>query len=206
MAIVNLLKASWTGKLGATVGAKWKDKNTIRTYSVPTYSDTPAQQVVRNDFRKLSQAFTMFADQLKHISALDTKGMSIRNALMHINKGAFADAVITPDELVMSKGGLPKPVNLAAALAAGTLTVTWTATPSAVISTSAQMIVIAAAEAAPGSELLFSAVSVAQAAYSLGTLAITSADLVSPIIVYAYILDKHSGAKVGSPSVNVMAT
>ena len=53
MGIMNLLKADWKGKVGQTVGAKWKNKSTIRTYSIPADPKTAAQLEVRDAFMSL---------------------------------------------------------------------------------------------------------------------------------------------------------
>lgn len=50
MAIQNFLSGGYYGKLGATVGQRWKNKRTIRTYVVPTNPRTPTQQANRNKF------------------------------------------------------------------------------------------------------------------------------------------------------------
>lgn len=50
MAIQNFLSGGYYGKLGATVGQRWKNKRTIRTYVVPKNPRTPTQQANRNKF------------------------------------------------------------------------------------------------------------------------------------------------------------
>lgn len=50
MAIQNFLSGGYYGKLGATVGQRWKNKRTIRTYVVPSNPRTPTQQANRNKF------------------------------------------------------------------------------------------------------------------------------------------------------------
>ena len=50
MAIQNFLSGGYYGKLGATVGQRWKNKRTIRTYVVPTNPRTPTQQANRGKF------------------------------------------------------------------------------------------------------------------------------------------------------------
>lgn len=50
MAIQNFLSGGYYGKLGATVGQRWKNKRTIRTYVVPTNPRTPTQQANRSKF------------------------------------------------------------------------------------------------------------------------------------------------------------
>lgn len=58
MAKQNFLNGGYIGKLGNTVGQRWKDKKIIRTYVVPTNPNTPAQQTARQQFataNKLAQ-------------------------------------------------------------------------------------------------------------------------------------------------------
>ena len=86
MGKMNLLKANWEGKVGQTVGAKWKNKSTIRTYTKPSNPDTAAQQSVRTVFGDMTSFVALFADQIKYLSALDTAGQSVRNAIIQANK------------------------------------------------------------------------------------------------------------------------
>ena len=50
MAIQNFLSGGYYGKLGATVGQRWKNKRTIRTYVIPTNPRTEVQQANRGKF------------------------------------------------------------------------------------------------------------------------------------------------------------
>ena len=50
MAIQNFLSGGYYGKLGATVGQRWKNKRTIRTYVKPANPRTEVQQANRNRF------------------------------------------------------------------------------------------------------------------------------------------------------------
>ena len=50
MAIQNFLSGGYYGKLGATVGQRWKNKRTIRTYVIPTNPRTEKQQANRGKF------------------------------------------------------------------------------------------------------------------------------------------------------------
>ena len=54
MGKMNLLKANWEGKVGQTVGAKWKNKSTIRTYTKPSNPNTAGQQSVRGVFAEMT--------------------------------------------------------------------------------------------------------------------------------------------------------
>lgn len=50
MAIQNFLSGGYYGKLGATVGQRWKNKRTIRTYVIPANPRTQKQQTNRGKF------------------------------------------------------------------------------------------------------------------------------------------------------------
>ena len=50
MAIQNFLSGGYYGKLGATVGQRWKNKRTIRTYVIPANPRTEIQQANRSKF------------------------------------------------------------------------------------------------------------------------------------------------------------
>ena len=55
MAIQNFLSGGYYGKLGATVGQRWKNKRTIRTYVVPANPRTEKQQANRGNFANAVQ-------------------------------------------------------------------------------------------------------------------------------------------------------
>ena len=50
MAKQNFLAGGFYGKLGATVGQRWKNKRTLRTYVIPENPKTPKQMANRNKF------------------------------------------------------------------------------------------------------------------------------------------------------------
>lgn len=126
MGILNLLKANYTGKVGQTVGAKWKDKSTVRTYTKPSNPNTAMQQQTRKGFGDVSTFIATFADQIKTYSSLDVKGMSLRNAIMKINKEMIRDGALDKAELLINKGGLPIPTTVTAAYSSETKTVDFT--------------------------------------------------------------------------------
>lgn len=67
MAKQNFLNGGYIGKLGNTVGQRWKDKKIVRTYAIPANPNTPAQQEVRQLFatanRLAQQAMTINGHQ-----------------------------------------------------------------------------------------------------------------------------------------------
>jgi hypothetical protein len=144
MGTLNLLKGAYTGKVGATVGSKWKNKSTVRTYSKPSNPDTPAQQQTRNGFKALSSFVVLFADLIKRLTALDTRGMSVRNAILKINSDQIADGELVAEDLIVSKGGLPLVHGFAGTVAAGlaNATFSWDEAVASTISNKAVVVVI----------------------------------------------------------------
>lgn len=127
MGIMNLLKAKYDGKVGQTVGSKWKNQATLRTYSKPSNPNTEAQRVVRGAFASITSFVALFADQIKYSNALDTSGMSVRNAIIKLNKDKMSGEEFDFNDLIISKGGLQKPNGATFTNAAGTPKYTWSA-------------------------------------------------------------------------------
>jgi hypothetical protein len=202
MAILNLLKGAYSGKMGVTVGAKWKDKNTLRVYTKPTYTDTPEQQIIRTNFGKMSQVFAAFSVQLKPYSALNTKGMSVRNALIHINKAAVMDSSIDWSASAISKGGLLPPSGLTASFVAssGLGTISWTNPTGVTYGQKAKIVVVAA-------NITKNAAAVKTVDTSLATTTITvPGDSGDDIVTWVYIIDWRASSKIASASVCAAGT
>lgn len=196
MGLLNLLKANWTGKVGQVVGAKWKNKSTIRSYTKPAYTNTPAQQIVRQGFGEVTSFVALFADQIRSLSALDTKGMSVRNAIIKLNKDMITAGSMTPADLLVSRGGLPKVSAFTGTIPAGrtAINATWTAAVGATISDKARVVVIAA-----DSDFNFAAVG--YALNSAGTISIPcTVPVGSTPHIYYYLLDYRGSSRVASPS------
>lgn len=202
MGLMNLLKANWTGKVGQTVGAKWKNKSTIRTFTKPAYTNTPAQQLIRENFKTMSSFISLFSDQIKALSAVSTKGMSVRNSIIKLNKALLQQPTVNLALLQVSTGGLPEVQNFDPTSPAGlaTLTATWSPAVGATISAKARVVVIFAAASTP-----FSAIG--SALNSAGTISITAAVPPSTQLhVYAYLIDYRGSARVGSVSQHALVT
>lgn len=196
MAIVNLLKASFTGKVGQIVGAKWKNKATIRTYTKPAYTNTPAQQVVREAFRDISSYVALFSDQLKPYSALNTKGMSLRNAIIRLNKSKIMTVPVDHTALMLSRGGLPiaENFNINKTTSTNILTCTWDKAVGATISMKAKIVVVACNKTQN-----FAHVEVAD--NSVETLTFNTALPASADTeIFFYVLDYRGSSKIASPS------
>lgn len=198
MGKMNLLKGKWDGKVGQTVGAKWKNKATIRTYSIPSNPNTMAQQSVRGAFKEMSQYVAMFADGIKYKSALNTAGMSVRNAIIKINKEMIAMNTFNKANLLVSKGGLQKPTSVVASSTPETnaVKVTFTAPTATNFTAKAEAIVIAV-DNVNGIVDVFSAK--ASTGSATGTIAFTQPTNVQ---VYVYFLDYRGSNKVASESVS----
>ena len=202
MGKMNLLKGKWDGKVGQTVGAKWKNKATIRTYSIPSNPNTMAQQSVRGAFKEMSKYVAMFADGIKYKSALNVAGMSVRNAIIKINKEMIAMNNFDKANLLVSKGGLQKPTGVSAASTpeTNTVKVTFTA-PTATNFTAKAEAVVIAVDDTNGIVDVFSAK--ASTGSATGTIAFAQSTNVQ---VYMYFLDYRGSNKVASESVSVKVT
>lgn len=195
MGKMNLLKANWYGKVGQTVGAKWKNKSTIRTYTKPANPDTAGQQTVRGGFAALTTFVALFADGIRYKSALDTAGQSVRNAIIKLNKDMVAAGSLTKADLLISKGGLQKPAVSAASLVSNKVSVTFAA-PTATNFTNKAKLIVVAVDAVDGVVDVFEAAPTASPA--VGTVSFSGSNDVD---VYAYWLDYRGSNKVASASV-----
>lgn len=195
MGKMNLLKANWYGKVGQTVGAKWKNKSTIRTYTKPANPDTAAQQTVRGGFASITSFVALFADGIRYKSALDTAGQSVRNAIIKLNKEMVAAGSLVKADLLISKGGLQKPTVSTATLATGKVSVSFAA-PTATNFTNKAKLIVVAVDDVDGVVDVFEAAP--NAATATGTVTFSSSNNVD---VYAYWLDFRGSNKVASSSV-----
>lgn len=199
MGIMNLLKSSWSGKVGQTVGAKWKDKNTIRTFTAPANPNTPAQQVQRTKFASATSFFALFADQIKSLNALDTRSMSVRNALISINKAVMAESEqVEFANLLVSKGGLPEPVATEGGVTASstTLSVDFSFPNAANISDKAECVLVAVNHTQGYARV--ATADKTQSEVSVSNFGATAGD---SVYLYLYLLDKRGSAKVASKSI-----
>ena len=194
MGILNLLKGNYTGRVGQTVGAKWKDKSTVRTYSVPSNPKTDAQMSVRGGFSSITKFTALFADQIKYLSALNTAGMSVRNAIIKLNKGMVSANSFDKANFLISNGGLQIPANFAASEVSGKIKITWDEPTATNFSTNAKLVVVAVQEAS-------GIVEVIESSYNAATQTGLATFQTGDVDVYAYYIDKRGSNKVGSKSV-----
>lgn len=197
MGKMNLLKAKYDGRVGETIGAKWKNKSTIRTYSIPANPKTEAQMTVRNAFSELTKFIALFADQIKYLTALDVSGMSVRNALIKLNKSMIDTGTVTLSALAVSKGGLQKPQSVAFTKdsSSNVIKASWGEVTATNFTSKAQAVVIAVDSENQITDVFTGLVSAEEAT---GTVSFADSDNVQ---CYVYFFDKRGTSKVASPSV-----
>lgn len=193
MGKMNLLKANWEGKVGQTVGAKWKNKSTIRTYTKPANPDTAAQQSVRGVFGAMTSFVAMFADQIKYLSALNTAGQSVRNAIVQINKEMISGGNFEKSALIISKGGLQKVAGESGSASSGKVTITWNKPTATNFTPSAKLIAVMVQ---PETGLVEVVEADATAETLTGSMTFES----GTVDAYVYYLDKRGSNKVASVS------
>ena len=141
MGLLNVLQAKWDGKVGQTVGAKWKNKATIRAYAKPANPNTASQQSIRGIFKEASGFIALFSDQIKTLTSLNTRSMSVRNAILKANKDQFVvGGSFDPKTLIVNKGGLSQIPDIAYDETTGELT--WTAPKATNISDKAKVVCV----------------------------------------------------------------
>lgn len=197
MGKLNLLKGAYEGKVGQTVGAKWKNKSTVRTFTKPSDPKTQAQMDVRNAFAAMTSFVALFADQIKYISPLSTAGMSVRNAIIKQNKAQIQGNAFDAANLIIAKGGLQKPSTVAVAKEETTNVLKATfAKPTATNFTKKAIAVLVAVDKM--NQVVDVATGPASEGSVTGTIAFAGA---GKIDTYLYFLDYRGTAKVGSLSV-----
>lgn len=195
MGVMNLLKANYNGKVGQTVGAKWKDLSTLRTYSKPANPKTDAQMSVRNAFKEITSFVALFADLIKYKSALDTSSMSVRNAIIKLNKDMIASGTVTLDDLLISKGGLQKPIGATMSNSAGNPSFSWSAPTATNFTPNAKAIAVFVNQVDMIVDVVEADVTDLAAASSV------SFGTTNPVQGYLYFIDKRGSNKVASLSV-----
>ena len=196
MGKMNLLKGNWEGKVGQTVGAKWKNKSTIRTYTKPSNPKTAAQMSVRSAFAQMTAYVALFADQIKYLSALNTSGQSVRNAIIQANKMQISDGTFSKATLMVSKGGLQKVTNEQATESAGKITVNWDKPTATNFTKDAKLIAICVQESSGLVEVLEAEAKPAGSATVSGNITFGAGN----VDVFVYFLDKRGSNKVASLS------
>lgn len=194
MGKLNLIQGKWDGKVGQTVGAKWKNKATLRSYAVPSNPNTQAQQTVRTVFKDITSFVALFADQIKYLTSLNTRGQSVRNAIIQANKAMIDAGTFTAADLIVNKGGLPNATAVTPTAAANAVTCTFTKPVATNITDKAEIVVVVVDSknkiAGAGKALLTAANVVVNVSLTTGQ----QAD------VYYWVIDYRGSARVGSYS------
>jgi hypothetical protein len=193
MGKMNTLKGNYIGKVGQTVGAKWKNLSTERVLTIPSNPNTQAQQTVRSGFKAINAFVALFADQIRYKSALDTSGMSVRNAIVKLNKEMVAGNNFDKTQLIISKGGLQKVADEAATQAAGKVTITWSQPTATNFTDNAKLVAVLVQESS-------GMVEVAEADADAGTVQSTLTFQTGDVDIYVYFLDKRGSNKIASIS------
>lgn len=196
MGKMNLLKANWEGKVGQTVGAKWKNKSTIRSYTKPSNPDTAAQQKVRGVFGSMTSFVALFADQIKYLSALNTAGQSVRNAIVQANKTQIDTGTFDKSTLLISKGGLQKVAGETGTAAAGIVTVNWTNPTATNFTENAKLVVVLVQPSSGLVEVIETDAKAVGSPSVTGSIVFES----GTVDAYVYFLDKRGSNKVASIS------
>lgn len=199
MGKLHFLTGGYTGKVGETTGAKWKSVKTVRQYATPSNPNTEAQQTVRGGFKAVNAFVALFSDQIRYLSALDTSKMSVRNAIVKLNKDMVAVNAFVKADLIVSKGGLQKVNGEAATATGGKVTVTWNAPTATNFTSEAQLVAIMVQEASGMVEVKTAK---ADALTLSGDLTFESGD----VDVYVYFLDKRGSNKIASLSDYIAVT
>ena len=79
MAFINLLHNGYQGKLGETVGQKWKNQRTVRTYNPTNNSKSEAQLKQRAIYKQNISEASIAYSTLIGVSKTAAKGMNIFN-------------------------------------------------------------------------------------------------------------------------------
>lgn len=202
MGLLNVLTASWDGKVGKTVGAKWKSLKTIRTYAKPSNPNTEGQQTVRSVFKSITSFVALVSDQIKYYTSLDTRAQSVRNAIIQANKAQIQSGTFDKATLIMNKGGLPNVTafTVGAVTAGSPLTATFTKPVATNITSKAKIVAVAIDETNR-----IGGVGVADLADETVTIAVNVVAGAS-LDVYYWVIDYRGSARVGSYSGHATAS
>jgi len=196
MGVLNVIKGKWDGKVGQLVGAKWKNLATLRAYAKPSNPNTEKQQTVRTVFKDMTSFTSLFTDMIKYLTSLDTRGQSVRNAILKINKAQVDAGTFNKATLLVNKGGLPNVTGftVGTVTAGSAFDCTFTAPVATNITSKARIVVVAV----DGENKI---AGVGDALLSTGTVNVN----ISPVSggtldIYYWIIDYRGSSRVGSYS------
>ena len=151
---------------------------------------------VRSAFAQMTAYVALFADQIKYLSALNTSGQSVRNAIIQANKMQISDGTFDKATLMVSKGGLQKVTNEQANASAGKITITWDKPTATNFTKDAKLVAICVQESSGLVEVLEAEAKPAGSATVSGNIAFANGN----VDVFVYFLDKRGSNKVASLS------
>ncbi len=125
MGILNLIAGNWVGKVGQLVGATWMGIPTLRSYAIPGNPRTQDQRKVRSVFGDITSFTSLFTDQIKYLSSMPTKHMTVRNAIVQANRDQLNSGTFNKDTMLVNKGGLPNVQSFTASYAGGAVSASW---------------------------------------------------------------------------------
>ena len=119
MAKFNTLAGGYYGKLGATVGQRWKNLRTVRTYVIPANPQTPTQQANRRRFSDCVW-YAQIAQQINpKTTAFDTTAKTLWNCRMSTAR-ALQDLSLTEmDRIPLYPTTFSLPYTISAATVSG---------------------------------------------------------------------------------------
>ena len=202
MGLLNVLTASWDGKVGKTVGAKWKSLKTIRTYAKPSNPKTEGQLKVRGVFAQMTSFTSLVTDQIKYYTSLDVRSQSVRNAIIQANKAQIDAGTFDKATLIMNKGGLPNVTafTVTSPAAGASVSATFTKPVATNITSRAKIVAVAIDE-----DNRIGGVGVAPLADEAVEIAVNAISGAT-LEIYFWVIDYRGSARVGSYSGHATAT
>lgn len=107
MAELNLLQGKYDGKLGQTVGAKWKNKATVRSYTKAKDPKTAEQLNNRSRWNQLLNVYRVVKPHIEKYVPLDTSKFNLWCAFQNMNANFMNHATQkTYRNILIAKGNL----------------------------------------------------------------------------------------------------
>ena len=101
MGFINLLKNGYRGKLGETVGQKWKNQLTVRTYQATNNSKSEAQLKQRQQYRGIIALASAFWPSAINIKAPKGKSMSDFNYYTSLIEDAMNANMMAGEPIIL---------------------------------------------------------------------------------------------------------
>lgn len=111
---LNLLKGSYSGKLGDTVGYEQHGEAMVREYTKSTDPATESQLKNRDVFSEMNEYVSWITDEIADKVTFNEDCRSTRNNIVKLNKEQFKEKLFNPPKLVLNDGNLPTVKDFAA--------------------------------------------------------------------------------------------